>query len=69
MADRYRGKPMSLQIGRPATIELPPRSFLGRLVGMLFDHDRTFLLPGSHGKIFEVTKDGTGSFTVVGAEI
>jgi len=41
---------MTLQIGIPAQIQLPPRVFRGRLTGMLFDTDRSFLLPSAlHG--------------------
>jgi outer membrane protein OmpA-like peptidoglycan-associated protein len=42
---RYEGKPVTVQIGGASTVELPPAVYRGRLVGMLFDFDKTFVLP------------------------
>jgi outer membrane protein OmpA-like peptidoglycan-associated protein len=57
MAMRYEGgSPVSISIGSSASVELPPRVFRGRLVGMLFDHDKTFLLPSALRGIRELKK-------------
>jgi outer membrane protein OmpA-like peptidoglycan-associated protein len=46
MATEYEpAKPHSIQIDSSATVQLPPRVFRARLTGMLFDRDKTFLLP------------------------
>lgn len=44
-ADPYDGEPIDLPGSRPAKIQLPPRVRRVRLVGLLFDTDKTFLLP------------------------
>lgn len=44
---RYEGKGVSVRIGSAARVELPPVAYRGRLVGMLFDFDKTFLLPSA----------------------
>src|SRR5712691_7989753 len=33
--------------GQSAVVQVPPRVFRGRLIGLLFDTDKTFLLPRS----------------------
>lgn len=55
MPTRYQGKhALKVSIGTPNTVELPPRVFRGRMVGMLFDIDKTFLLPGAMRGIREL---------------
>ena len=44
---KYEGKAVSIHIGSATRIELPPLIYRGRLVGMLFDSDKTFLLPAA----------------------
>jgi outer membrane protein OmpA-like peptidoglycan-associated protein len=44
----------SVAIGQAAAFQLPPRVFRGRLTGMLFDTDRSFLLPSAIPAIQEV---------------
>ena len=44
---KYTGKPISVSIGSPHHVELPPTVVRARLVGMLFDSDKTFLLPSA----------------------
>jgi hypothetical protein len=38
---------VNVPIGSPTNVELPPTVYRGRLVGMLFDSDKTFLLPSA----------------------
>jgi outer membrane protein OmpA-like peptidoglycan-associated protein len=45
---------VSVSIGSPKTLSLPPRVFRGRLTGMLFDTDKAFLLPSAMGAIQEL---------------
>lgn len=42
---RYTGEPLKVPIGKRSTVELPPRILRVRLTGMLFETDKTFLLP------------------------
>lgn len=57
MPTRYQGKhALKVPIGTPTTVELPPQVFRGRLVGMLFDTDKTFLLPGAMRGIRELKR-------------
>ena len=57
MPTRYQGKrTLKVAVGTPTTVELPPRVFRGRLVGMLFDTDKTFLLPGAMRGIRELKR-------------
>ena len=44
---KYEGKAVNVTIGSPTNVELPPTVYRGRLVGMLFDSDKTFLLPSA----------------------
>jgi len=47
---KYEGKPLALRIGRSHVVELPPRLIRVRLAGLLFETDKTFLLPDAmHG--------------------
>lgn len=43
----YDGGPVSVPGDRPATLQLPPRVMRVRLVGMLFETDKAFLLPSA----------------------
>lgn len=55
MADlKYEGRAVTIATDRPTTIELPPRVALARLVGMVFDVDRTFVLPAALGSLGEL---------------
>src|SRR5258705_10998055 len=57
MPTRYQGKhALKVSIGTPTTVELPPQVFRGRLVGMPFDIDKTFLLPGAMRGIRELKR-------------
>jgi outer membrane protein OmpA-like peptidoglycan-associated protein len=57
MGEKYESqKGTSIPIGSPKTLELPPRIFRGRLVGMLFDRDKTFLLPSALRGIKELKR-------------
>lgn len=47
MATKYTGKPLPLRIGRSHVVELPPRLLRVRLHGLMFESDKTFLLPGA----------------------
>lgn len=47
MATKYAGKPLSLRIGQSHVVELPPRLLRVRLQGLMFETDKTFLLPGA----------------------
>lgn len=42
---RYDGKPLTLSIGQSHVVELPPRLIRVRLLGLMFETDKTFLLP------------------------
>ena len=47
---RFTGEPVSVTIDHKTVVELPPRVFRARLVGMLFETNKTFLLPSAmHG--------------------
>ncbi|HEX7939344.1 MAG TPA: peptidoglycan-binding protein, partial [Gemmatimonadaceae bacterium] len=46
-ASVYRSGGMDRQVGRASVVELPPRVWRGRLTGMLFDTDKSFLLPSA----------------------
>lgn len=47
---RFAGEPVTVTIDREIVVELPPRVFRVRLVGMLFETDKVFLLPKAmHG--------------------
>jgi outer membrane protein OmpA-like peptidoglycan-associated protein len=57
MREKYPGgKAVSVSIGGQKTLELPPRVFRGRLTGMLFDRDKTFLLPSALRGITELAR-------------
>lgn len=45
MAIKYTGKPLTLRIGQSHVVEVPPRLIRVRLSGMMFETDKTFLLP------------------------
>jgi outer membrane protein OmpA-like peptidoglycan-associated protein len=45
VAVKYTGKPLSLRIGTSHVVELPPRLIRVRLFGLMFETDKTFLLP------------------------
>ncbi|MEM6990750.1 MAG: peptidoglycan-binding protein [Myxococcota bacterium] len=46
----FDGQPVEVRIDALTTVGLPARVFRGRLTGMLFDTDKTFLLPSAmHG--------------------
>lgn len=47
MVAKYTGKPLSLRIGQSHVVELPPRLLRVRLHGLMFETDKTFLLPGA----------------------
>ncbi len=50
MVTKYEGKPLPLRIGQSHVVELPPRLIRVRLAGLMFDTDKTFLLPEAmHG--------------------
>lgn len=50
MATKYTGKPLTLRIGQSHVVEVPPRLIRVRLSGMMFETDKTFLLPDAmHG--------------------
>jgi len=38
---------IDVSAGSALTVQIPPRTFLGRMTGLLFDTDKTFLLPRS----------------------
>jgi len=42
---KFLGDPLTVTIGQQATVELPPRTLRVRLTGLLFESDKTFLLP------------------------
>ncbi len=44
---KYAREPIKVRIGEVSTVELPPRVFRVRLVGFLFEIDKTFLLPSA----------------------
>ena len=44
----------SVAIGQAAAFQLPPRVFRGRLTGMLFDTDKSFLLPSAMPALQEI---------------
>lgn len=44
---RYDGKPITLATGQAHVVEVPARIVRVRLTGMLFETDKTFLLPGA----------------------
>ncbi len=46
-AQKYTGTPLKVRIGEVSTVELPPRVFRVRLIGFLFENDKTFLLPSA----------------------
>ena len=43
----YERKPLTVETGQAHVVKLPPRVFRARLTGMLFETDKTFLLPGA----------------------
>lgn len=43
----YERKPLTVATGQAHVVKLPPRVFRARLTGMLFETDKTFLLPGA----------------------
>ncbi|HEV8323606.1 MAG TPA: peptidoglycan-binding protein [Myxococcota bacterium] len=43
----FKAGGLVLQIGRPAIVAMPGKSVRARLTGMLFDNDKTFLLPSA----------------------
>ncbi len=43
--DAYMGKALSAAVSAPLRLKLLPRVFQARLVGMLFEKDKTFILP------------------------
>jgi len=43
----YRAGGVEVQVGQSTVVELQPRVYRGRLTGLLFDTDRTFVLPGA----------------------
>lgn len=43
----YERKPLTVETGQAHAVKLPPRVFRARLTGMLFETDKTFLLPGA----------------------
>jgi outer membrane protein OmpA-like peptidoglycan-associated protein len=45
MAIKFEGEPLTVTIDGQHTIELPPRIIRLRMTGLLFDTDKTFLLP------------------------
>ena len=47
MSTKYEGKPLSLRIGVSHVVELPPRLIRVRLSGLMFETDKTFLLPSA----------------------
>ncbi len=50
MAIKYTGKPLTLRIGQSHVVEVPARLIRVRLSGMMFETDKTFLLPdATHG--------------------
>jgi outer membrane protein OmpA-like peptidoglycan-associated protein len=53
---KYEGKPVTVTIDSPDKVELPPRVYRCRLVGMLFDSGKTFLLPAAMNGIRELKK-------------
>ncbi|HLL25144.1 MAG TPA: PAAR domain-containing protein, partial [Kofleriaceae bacterium] len=49
-ATLYRAGGVEVEVGASTVVELQPRVFRGRLTGLMFDTDRTFVLPGMlHG--------------------
>src|SRR5262245_3815977 len=40
------GSRVTVSIGKSQTVEIPPRIFRARMTCMLFETDKTFLLPG-----------------------
>ena len=47
MSIKYTGKPLALRIGHSHVVELPPRLIRVRLSGLMFETDKTFLLPSA----------------------
>jgi len=47
MVIRYERRALSVELGSRTTVELPPRIFRVRLTGLLFETNKTFLLPGA----------------------
>lgn len=47
MAIRYKRRALSVELGSRTTVQLPPRIFRVRLTGLLFETNKTFLLPGA----------------------
>ena len=43
----YNAGGIDIAAGSALTVQIPPRVFLGRMTGLLFDTDKTFLLPRS----------------------
>ncbi|MBA3541456.1 MAG: carboxypeptidase regulatory-like domain-containing protein, partial [Deltaproteobacteria bacterium] len=46
-AMKYRAGGIDVQIGQSTVVEVEPRIYRGRLTGVLFDTDRTFVTPGA----------------------
>lgn len=44
---KYTGAPLKVRIGEVSTVELPPKVFRVRLIGFMFENDKTFLLPSA----------------------
>ncbi len=51
MVLKYERLPLAVNTGERTRIELPPRVFRVRLTGLLFETNKTFLLPGAMGGI------------------